>query len=401
MAIRSANTTGKRTKVFIQYSQSDVTFADALNIALTRKAFLVLMDRRDIVVEDWGARLETLFIESDVVLRIRNRHPIDSPMQDSPIYQLVGDTAEERGKRSVCVSSDGTFGANNVRFENGRCDENDLTALELLLNDDIERTREHTRLGELALRWVDRGQPADFLLRGLDLTEAEAWLNSYPNNLSRREFSFEPTVAPAHPTLLHREFIGQSRLEQKKAGARRLMPIESQTAIVSEGPRPMGRNIFISYRRSDARHIAGRIFDRLQAEFPPAEIFFDVDTIPIGVNFREHIGAAMSESAVVLAVIGDSWLKPGQPRRWYHRGQSQEDFVLLEIQLAIEFNLPIIPILVDAVSMPERAVLPAVIREFASFNAARARSGREFHADMDEIILLIKSWREQAVARQR
>ncbi|MGF1570737.1 MAG: hypothetical protein ACFCVD_22125 [Nodosilinea sp.] len=44
--------------------------------------------------------------------------------------------------------------------------------------------------------------------------------------------------------------------------------------------------IFISYRRSDSEDIAGRIYDRLVADFDKTAIFFDVDIIPLGIDFR-------------------------------------------------------------------------------------------------------------------
>jgi hypothetical protein len=40
--------------------------------------------------------------------------------------------------------------------------------------------------------------------------------------------------------------------------------------------------IFISYRRQDASHLAGRLYDRLADTFGEARIFMDVDTIDLG-----------------------------------------------------------------------------------------------------------------------
>ena len=43
--------------------------------------------------------------------------------------------------------------------------------------------------------------------------------------------------------------------------------------------------IFISYRRTDS-DIAGRIADHLLAEFGRDSVFLDVDSIPVGRDFR-------------------------------------------------------------------------------------------------------------------
>ena len=51
--------------------------------------------------------------------------------------------------------------------------------------------------------------------------------------------------------------------------------------------------IFISYRRADSQTICGRIYDRLKAAFGGAQNAKDVESIPPGVDFREHIRRAV------------------------------------------------------------------------------------------------------------
>ena len=68
-----------------------------------------------------------------------------------------------------------------------------------------------------------------------------------------------------------------------------------------------GGSIFISYRRSDTRHPAGRLFDRLKGEFGPSAVFYDARSIDIGADFPSELEAAVGRSGVVLAVIGDRW----------------------------------------------------------------------------------------------
>ena len=66
--------------------------------------------------------------------------------------------------------------------------------------------------------------------------------------------------------------------------------------------------IFISYRRDDSRHAAGRLADELAAEFGAASIFRDVESIAPGVDFEEALDQALSACAVMLVVIGPRWL---------------------------------------------------------------------------------------------
>jgi hypothetical protein len=66
--------------------------------------------------------------------------------------------------------------------------------------------------------------------------------------------------------------------------------------------------IFISYRRQDASHLAGRLYDRLADRFGDGQIFMDVDTIELGRDFAEVIAGAIGGCQVLLALIGPRWL---------------------------------------------------------------------------------------------
>jgi hypothetical protein len=52
-------------------------------------------------------------------------------------------------------------------------------------------------------------------------------------------------------------------------------------------------SIFISYRRDDTADVAGRIYDRLIQHFGEDLIFKDVDSIPLGVNFRKYLSESV------------------------------------------------------------------------------------------------------------
>src|SRR5262245_10108657 len=66
--------------------------------------------------------------------------------------------------------------------------------------------------------------------------------------------------------------------------------------------------IFISYRRDDAGDVTGRIYDRLAQHFGKPFVFKDVDGIPLGIDFRKHLGDSVGRCDVLLAVIGTRWL---------------------------------------------------------------------------------------------
>ena len=48
--------------------------------------------------------------------------------------------------------------------------------------------------------------------------------------------------------------------------------------------------VFLSYRRADTQHVAGRVGDRLSEQF---ELFMDIDTIPPGwISLTRYAGAS-------------------------------------------------------------------------------------------------------------
>lgn len=145
--------------------------------------------------------------------------------------------------------------------------------------------------------------------------------------------------------------------------------------------------IAISYRRSDTSAMSGRIFDRLAAHYGKHCVFMDVDNIPIGSDFRAHIGETLRRTDVVLAVIGAAWLH-GQ-----HGGaariRQEDDPVRMEIETALSRGAPIIPVLVDGAKMPDPAELPQSFGSFAFLNAAEVATGRDFDSQIGRLIAAI------------
>lgn len=102
-------------------------------------------------------------------------------------------------------------------------------------------------------------------------------------------------------------------------------------------PTPVGRAaIFISYRRDDASDVTGRIYDRLIQHFGKPFVFKDVDSIPLGIDFRKHLGDSVGRCDVLLAVIGKRWLIGNVGQR---RIDDVGDFVRAEIEAALQRDI--------------------------------------------------------------
>lgn len=142
--------------------------------------------------------------------------------------------------------------------------------------------------------------------------------------------------------------------------------------------------IFISYRRQDSAGIAGRIFDKLSDHFGDGEVFLDFDKIPPGIDFREHIAAAMDRAGVMLAVLGDTWLGVQGPNG--RRLDDLKDYVRIELEMAHARGISVIPVLLGQTAMPKATELPESIAWLAHRNAAHVDIGRDFHPHMERLI---------------
>jgi hypothetical protein len=156
---------------------------------------------------------------------------------------------------------------------------------------------------------------------------------------------------------------------------------------VSHGSRP-GR-IFISYRRSDASAIAGRLADRLDAHFGPDTVFVDVESISPGRDFAKVIETAIGSCEVVLAVIGPRWLTAVDDRG-RRRLDQPADLVALEIGAGLARGVRVIPVLVDGASaLREADELPDGVAALVRRQAVRI-DHESFPADVAKLIALLE-----------
>ena len=127
--------------------------------------------------------------------------------------------------------------------------------------------------------------------------------------------------------------------------------------------------IFVSYRRADSAGYAGRLVDKLKSQFGD-QVFFDVDSIRPGANFRDVIRETLQKCGAVVLLIG---------RRWIERNESTppfgdpKDVITQEVQSTLDLKIPILPVLVDGAAMPGESMLPEQFQEISSLNAMELR----------------------------
>jgi TIR domain len=144
-------------------------------------------------------------------------------------------------------------------------------------------------------------------------------------------------------------------------------------------------SVFISYRREDSLHQAGRLYDHLVAHFGSEHVFKDVVSIPLGLDFREILTERVGGCDVFLAVIGDAWLSV-TGKGGIRRLEDANDFVRIEIEAALDREIPVIPVLVGNSPIPPPEDLPESLRRLSFRNGIFVRPDPDFRHDVDRLI---------------
>ncbi|MBI1371391.1 MAG: TIR domain-containing protein [Phycisphaera sp.] len=143
--------------------------------------------------------------------------------------------------------------------------------------------------------------------------------------------------------------------------------------------------VFISYRRTDAQYVSSMIYEKLSGRFGEDNVFIDVDNIPIGVDFRKHLDAAVGRCDVLIVVIGEQWLNV-KSETGERRLDDPADFVRIEITSALQRGIHVVPVLVGNAAMPREQDLPEALRDLAYRNAAELRAGRDLKQHIERLI---------------
>jgi hypothetical protein len=148
--------------------------------------------------------------------------------------------------------------------------------------------------------------------------------------------------------------------------------------------------VFVSYRREDSADVTGRIYDRLLQTFYGQNVFKDVDSIPLGADFRVHLDEMVARCDVFLVVIGKQWLQ-AVDSSGKRRLDDPADFVRIELESALKRGIPVIPMLVRGAVMPSEAQLPSTLKGMAYRNGIQVRADPDFHNDMNRLIAGLKA----------
>ena len=135
----------------------------------------------------------------------------------------------------------------------------------------------------------------------------------------------------------------------------------------------MRDRIFISYRRSDSRSPAEAVNEVLSRWFGDDVLFKDTVDIDGGDVFPDRLHAELERAAVVVAVIGPTWLGSADDDG-HRRLDDPDDWVCRELATSLASpEVRVIPLLLDGAGMPNTSELPAELATLPLCNAVSAR----------------------------
>lgn len=145
--------------------------------------------------------------------------------------------------------------------------------------------------------------------------------------------------------------------------------------------------IVMSYRREDSEGSAGRLYDRLIRRYDPKLIFMDFYSIEAAADWKKTIRETVANSDVLVAVIGPRWLSITD-EAGRRRLDDDSDYVRAEIQLALEREIPVLPVLVQGASMVDASDLPSELAGLTDAQAVRLDT-KYFDRDIQDLYQFI------------
>jgi formylglycine-generating enzyme required for sulfatase activity len=278
-----------KLKVFVSYSRKDEAFADELIAGLQLAGFEPYLDKHDIAAgENWEERLGRLIEAADTVVFVispdavtseRCSWEVDYTFQlKKRLFPVVWRRVDESSMPLRLKQ------LNYIFFDRPHSFGPSMLTLAVALKTDISWIREHSRIGEAAIRWGARGRAEALLFRGEELAAAKTWLAA------------QPKYAP-EPTLLHHDFIKAGEdAELTRTNAERQRLEEMAAALEREKSAQVE-----SGHALEREKIAIQKGKYLRTTI--AVLMFGVILSLLGVIFKEPIGDFVFEQTTVRNYI--------------------------------------------------------------------------------------------------
>ncbi len=154
--------------------------------------------------------------------------------------------------------------------------------------------------------------------------------------------------------------------------------------IINAATAEKAGGVFICYRREDSSYPARIIRDRLAERLRPESIFFDIDSIDLGVDWVEVLADRVGACDALVAIIGKTWASCTD-QDGHRRLDDPRDFVRIEIEAALKRKVHVIPVTVEGAPMPKADELPRGLKDLPRRNGI-ALSHTGFDAEVEKLV---------------
>ena len=146
----------------------------------------------------------------------------------------------------------------------------------------------------------------------------------------------------------------------------------------------VNHTVFLSYRRADSQDVCGRIYEHLERELGQGVVFKDVDSLKLGVNFKDELTRTLEHCKVALIVMGPNWIGAGDDSE--ARITSERDYVRIEAEAVLRRDIPVIPVFVRGAQTVDVSRLPETLTELDERNGIQIRPDPDFKNDMSRLV---------------
>lgn len=154
-------------------------------------------------------------------------------------------------------------------------------------------------------------------------------------------------------------------------------------------------SILLVYRQTDDSRTVqsiGRIADRLRKRFGSEAIVDGARIMQPGIDMAQTIERAMPRLSAVLVPIGPRWLEGTNGPNNQRPLDNPYDAVRLQVEAALRYRIPIIPLLVgNDTKLPTMQLIPS-LAPMLGYASLPVRDDPDFNADMVNVLSALDRW---------
>lgn len=144
---------------------------------------------------------------------------------------------------------------------------------------------------------------------------------------------------------------------------------------------PAHPKLFINYRRNDHRFFVYALRTHLAHRFGADNVFMDIK-IPRFRRFEDVLREKLEAADAVMMIVGPAWLNLLQAKA---RNPDETDYVQLELEIAQELGIPILPFMIAGGTPPPTDALPPTLKACFDLQAARIPDEQILDETIDDI----------------